>query len=175
RRPPGRSAEQRPRPRQSARAHLRRYRPCLGNHLPAPPLLRRPAAAPPPSRVAPPCRRRRRRPRATPAPPPAFVLRPLPAWNAIRPIQRRDRHKSVRTPAGPHTAWERVPTCSRGGLGAAAVCEGSRRRGDEVFPPGPPPPGFDAMYAPPPGPPPAVHISSNSADFSDGFCPPPAS
>ncbi|KAJ7863356.1 hypothetical protein B0H14DRAFT_2738971, partial [Mycena olivaceomarginata] len=42
-------------------------------------------------------------------------------------------------------------------------------------PPRAPPLGFDATYAPPPGPPPAVHISSNSADFGGGFRPPPAS
>ncbi|KAK6988892.1 hypothetical protein R3P38DRAFT_3093890 [Favolaschia claudopus] len=38
-------------------------------------------------------------------------------------------------------------------------------------PSGPPPPTIDApyVYSPPPGPPPRAHISSNSADFSNGF------
>jgi hypothetical protein len=85
------------------------------------------------------------------------------------PIQRWDRHNPVRTPAGPRAAGQRVPTHSCGRLGAAAVCEGGGRRGGEVSagacfvplissyrcvltnvrqPLGPPPPGFDATYAP---------------------------
>ncbi|KAK7045038.1 hypothetical protein R3P38DRAFT_2882258 [Favolaschia claudopus] len=53
------------------------------------------------------------------------------------------------------------------------VKEDSGQRQQQQFAPpsGPPPPTIDApyVYSPPPGPPPRAHISSNSADFSNGF------
>ncbi|KAJ7882581.1 hypothetical protein B0H14DRAFT_3433379 [Mycena olivaceomarginata] len=133
------------------------------------------AAAYSPSRAALPCRPHRR-PRATPAPPPPSSSACFPHGMQYGQYKVGQAQARTHPPPGPTPPGSEYPPAAAADWAPPPYVKEADGEAAK-YPPvrvsfllflpmdvdsrmcGPPPPGFDATYAPSPGPPPATHIS----------------